>query len=68
MVENTFDNASAWESYWNTVAKSSVPILWNCDPSIAAAIDLSRFQAFVNPELPLIDFGCGDGRQTHFFR
>jgi trans-aconitate methyltransferase len=66
MAKNNIDNASAWESYWSTTALKSAPILWNCEPTFAAAIDLPRFLDLMDRDLPLIDFGCGDGNQTRF--
>lgn len=56
--------ASAWEQYWNKTLVNSTPILWDANVERAAAVDLDRFKHFLNPQLPLIDFACGNGTQT----
>ena len=60
------DISSAWESYWNKIFKLSNPILWDCNPELAAAKDLTRFRNIMDSQLPLIDFACGNGTQTRF--
>lgn len=60
------DTASAWEAYWNKTAKQSTPILWDAHSEVASARDLPRFKHLMNPELPLIDFACGNGTQSYF--
>ncbi len=60
------DTSSAWESYWNKTSNFSNPIFWDCDPQLAVAQDLPRFKNMMDPQLPLIDFACGNGTQTRF--
>lgn len=60
------DTSSAWESYWNKISDLSNPILWDCKPEVAVARDLPRFKNIMDPQLPLIDFACGNGTQTLF--
>lgn len=60
------DTSLAWEAYWNQASQSSNLILWDCDPKLAVARDLSRFKNLMDSQLPLIDFACGNGRQTRF--
>lgn len=60
------DVAFAWEQYWNKTLVKSTPILWDANVERAAAVDLPRFEQFFNPQLPLIDFACGNGTQTKF--
>ncbi|BAT53712.1 hypothetical protein NOS3756_26740 [Nostoc sp. NIES-3756] len=58
--------ASAWEKYWHNTLVNSTPILWDANVERASANDLPRFQHLINPQLPLIDFACGNGTQTKF--
>ncbi|NEO32148.1 MAG: class I SAM-dependent methyltransferase [Symploca sp. SIO3C6] len=60
------DTSLAWEAYWNKASRLSNLILWDCDPKLAVARDLSRFKNLMDSQLPLIDFACGNGRQTLF--
>lgn len=57
-----------WENYWRTIQKTGHDgqVLWDSEPESASAEDLSRFQAHMDRSLPLLDFGCGNGRQTRF--
>jgi SAM-dependent methyltransferase len=57
-----------WENYWQTIEKTGRDgqVLWDSEPEQASAEDLSRFQSFMDASLPLLDFGCGNGRQTRF--
>jgi SAM-dependent methyltransferase len=60
------DTSIAWESYWSKTSNLSTPILWDSNPKVAAVVDLPRFQKFMDAQLPLIDFACGNGTQTRF--
>ncbi|RPI82453.1 MAG: class I SAM-dependent methyltransferase [Chloroflexi bacterium] len=57
-----------WESYWKTVVEKGEEnrIFWDTSPELAALEDLDRFKSFMNPDLPLLDLGCGTGKQTRF--
>ena len=57
-----------WESYWQTIHRTGAggEVLWDSAPEKASGDDLPRFVAHMDPELPLIDIGCGNGRQTRF--
>lgn len=57
-----------WESYWRTVEETGRggQVLWDNVPERAAAEDLDRFKRHVDDSLPLLDIGCGNGRQTRF--
>jgi SAM-dependent methyltransferase len=57
-----------WESYWKTVYKNDKNrnIFWDSTPERAALEDIQRFKPYMNPDLPLLDLGCGNGRQTRF--
>lgn len=58
--------ATSWESFWSTSTGAPGEIFWDADPAHAAQQDLALFQGFVDPKLPLIDLGCGNGTQTRF--
>lgn len=57
-----------WDSYWRTVRETGQggEVLWDNVPERAAAEDLTRFKRHVDDGLPLLDIGCGNGRQTRF--
>lgn len=62
------DYFGQWDSYWKTIQKTGRggEVLWDNVPERASAEDLRRFKAQMNPNLPLIDLGCGNGRQSRF--
>lgn len=59
-----------WDAYWGetrAIAKSSYPEarpIWDSDPEAGVLVDLPRFQGLMDPSLPIVDFGCGNGTQT----
>jgi|CXWL01.1.fsa_nt_gi SAM-dependent methyltransferase len=57
-----------WESFWGDVRahRPDGQVLWDDDPAGAAAVDVERFRRAFDPKLPLIDIGCGNGRQTRY--
>lgn len=57
---------TSWENYWSTLSGTPGEIFWDADPAHAAQQDLELFQAHLDPKLPLIDLGCGNGTQTRF--
>jgi SAM-dependent methyltransferase len=57
---------TSWEGYWSTATGAPGEIFWDADPPHAAQKDLVLFQDYVDPQLPLIDLGCGNGTQTRF--
>ena len=58
--------ATSWESFWSTSTGAPGEIFWDADPAHAAQQDLVLFQDSADPQLPLIDLGCGNGTQTRF--
>ncbi|MBO0789051.1 MAG: class I SAM-dependent methyltransferase, partial [Actinobacteria bacterium] len=66
-MSNTPDIAgqNMWEQWWAGLDGTSGEIVWDAGPADLEA-DLGCFADSVNPALPLVDFGCGDGRQTRF--
>lgn len=57
---------TSWEGFWSTLSGTSGEIFWDADPAHAAQQDLVLFQGYADPQLPLIDLGCGNGTQTRF--
>lgn len=57
-----------WDSYWRTIRTTGAggEVLWDNLPEKASAEDLERFQQAMDPGLPLIDLGCGNGRQSRY--
>ncbi|HEX2222813.1 MAG TPA: class I SAM-dependent methyltransferase [Thermoanaerobaculia bacterium] len=57
-----------WENYWSSIEKTGQDgqVLWDNVAEKAAAEDLSRFQRYLDPSLPVLDLGCGNGRQSRF--
>ncbi len=57
---------TSWESFWSTTTGAPGEIFWDADPVHAAQQDLGLFKGHADPQLPLIDLGCGNGTQTRF--
>ena len=57
---------TSWESFWSTTTSTPGEVFWDADPVHASQQDLAVFQHDVDPQLPLIDVGCGNGTQTRF--
>jgi SAM-dependent methyltransferase len=57
-----------WDRYWGSVERTGErgDVLWDIVPERAVAQDYTRMRQHIAPALPLIDFGCGNGRQTRF--
>ena len=55
-----------WDNFWRETVRKEGAILWDCEPEGAIAYDYERFRSHMDPSLPMIDLGCGHGRQTRF--
>ena len=55
-----------WEDFWQEVLASEQAqgTLWDADTARAIEEDSARFVPHFDPTLPLLDLGCGAGRQT----
>ena len=58
--------ATSWESFWGSTTGTAGEVFWDADPIYASRQDLFLFREYFDPELPLIDLGCGNGTQTRF--
>ena len=69
-MQGTEKHQELWDAYWGetrAIAKSSYPDarpIWDSDPEAGVLVDLPRFQTHMDPSLPIVDFGCGNGTQT----
>ncbi|MGH2536974.1 MAG: class I SAM-dependent methyltransferase [Candidatus Promineifilaceae bacterium] len=64
--KNPADYSARWESYWKHVSRkdSGAKVLWDSAPESLVQEDVDRFRPHLDEELPLLDLGCGSGRQT----
>jgi SAM-dependent methyltransferase len=58
-----------WESYWNSIQNAGpvAEVFWDDTSDHDSIGDLQRFMPYMDPNLPLLDVGCGNGRQVRFF-
>ncbi|MET7934401.1 class I SAM-dependent methyltransferase [Streptomyces sp. NPDC005322] len=56
----------AWESYWRNTSDTPGEAIWDADPSLTAAPDVELLAPHVDPSLPIVDLGCGNGTQTRY--
>jgi SAM-dependent methyltransferase len=57
-----------WDSYWRQIVANNLQgrVLWESAPERSAWEDMERFRPYINEALPLLDLGCGSGKQTRF--
>lgn len=55
---------TSWEGFWSTTTGAPGEIFWDANPAYAAQQDVVLFKGAIDPQLPLIDLGCGNGTQT----
>ncbi|SHG14907.1 class I SAM-dependent methyltransferase [Streptoalloteichus hindustanus] len=58
--------AEAWERYWRELPTTPGAAPWDGDATAHVAEHVPLFQPYFEPDLPLLDVGCGNGRQTLF--
>ena len=60
------DQALAWQRYWSSIRRTGVDgeVLWDADQPAEAAAVARAFQAHADLSLPMVDLGCGNGRQA----
>ncbi|MFF4752217.1 class I SAM-dependent methyltransferase [Streptomyces sp. NPDC002514] len=56
----------AWEVFWSTLPAEPGAALWDSSPRLTAERHLPLFRGHADPSLPLLDIGCGSGRQTQW--
>jgi len=58
--------STAWNEFWTTLPAEPGAALWDSSPELTAARHLPLFRDRFDPLLPLVDIGCGNGRQTQW--
>jgi SAM-dependent methyltransferase len=60
------DQAHAWERYWSGVDSTGATgeVLWDADQPAEAEAVAAQLQTHADLTLPLVDLGCGNGRQA----
>jgi hypothetical protein len=56
-----------WESFWQQLPEETGAALWDSAPEFTAARHLPLFEPHFDPDLPLLDLGCGNSTQSLFF-
>ncbi len=58
---------NAWESFWSEAPEGPGAVFWDAEPMLTAGRHLAHFEPhLVDPGLPMIDLGCGNGTQTRY--
>ena len=57
----------AWEKYWDGVSRLGPDgdVLWDADEPAEAEMLAAMLGRHADPALPMVDLGCGSGRQAH---
>lgn len=55
-----------WEVYWQDLPQRESEAFWDCPPELGAATHIRLFGPHLDPALPLVDVGCGNGTQTAY--
>nr|BFF03624.1 hypothetical protein GCM10020241_52990 [Streptoalloteichus tenebrarius] len=58
--------AEAWERYWHDLPTTPGAAPWDGDATAHVAEHVPLFEPYFERDLPLLDIGCGNGRQTLF--
>jgi|tagenome__1003787_1003787.scaffolds.fasta_scaffold20982594_3 SAM-dependent methyltransferase len=60
------DQGQAWERYWSSVQRTGADgeVLWDADQPAEIETVTAQFRAHADLSLPLVDLGCGNGRQA----
>jgi SAM-dependent methyltransferase len=58
--------SAAWEGFWSEAAYSQGDAIWDSDPDVTAATHVPIFEPYLDPSLPMLDLGCGNGTQTRY--
>ncbi|KJY28081.1 class I SAM-dependent methyltransferase [Streptomyces sp. NRRL S-495] len=57
----------AWEGFWRDAPDEPGAVIWDAEAALVAERHLALFRpGLVDPELPVVDLGCGSGTQTRF--
>ncbi|WP_219636149.1 class I SAM-dependent methyltransferase [Streptomyces sp. AJS327] len=53
-----------WDRFWTDLSDTPGTSPWDVDPTYVAQAHLHLFGSVLDPSLPVVDVGCGDGAQT----
>ncbi|MCX5386554.1 class I SAM-dependent methyltransferase [Streptomyces sp. NBC_00083] len=57
----------AWDGFWRAAPDEQGAVFWDAEPALTAARHLAHFAARIDdPDLPMVDLGCGNGTQTRY--
>ncbi|GAA3293216.1 methyltransferase domain-containing protein [Streptomyces cinereospinus] len=58
---------AAWEGFWSEAPGAQGSVFWDAEPALTAGRHLALFEPhLVDPGLPMVDLGCGNGTLTRF--
>jgi SAM-dependent methyltransferase len=64
-VTSRYENA--WEGFWSEASDEPGEVFWDAEPALTAGMHLALYEPHVtDPDLTLVDLGCGNGTQTLF--
>ncbi|WP_338932437.1 class I SAM-dependent methyltransferase [Streptomyces netropsis] len=58
--------SKAWEGFWEETSGVPGEAIWDADPALTAVPHLALLEPYLDPALPIVDLGCGNGTQTRF--
>jgi SAM-dependent methyltransferase len=60
------NQARAWERYWSGVRSTGAAgeVLWDADQLVEAETVAEQLRVHADLTLPMVDLGCGNGRQS----
>ncbi|WP_155057392.1 class I SAM-dependent methyltransferase [Streptomyces blattellae] len=57
----------AWEGFWREAPEEQGAVFWDAEPTLTVGVHLAIFEPQLpDPNLPMVDLGCGNGSQTRF--
>ncbi|WP_210584878.1 class I SAM-dependent methyltransferase [Streptomyces sp. GESEQ-35] len=57
----------AWEGFWQEAPEEQGAVFWDAEPTLTVGVHLAIFEPQLpDPNLPMVDLGCGNGSQTRF--
>ncbi|MFB6892417.1 class I SAM-dependent methyltransferase [Kitasatospora sp. NPDC056327] len=57
----------AWEGFWRDAPEGPGEVMWDAEPALTAERHLALFRPrLADPDLPVVDLGCGNGTLTRF--
>ena len=63
------DQRLAWDRYWSEVTRTGFDgeVLWDAGDETELTESVTRLYEHADPDLPIVDLGCGNGRQARAF-